>query len=459
VAGIQLTGLVSGLDTASIIDQLMTVERTPRTAISNQQTVATKRQSLLQDIGTKLTALKTASDDLKSIATWGDTQTVASSYEKKLTVTRTAGAPPGGYDVQIASLASAERRTYDYQAPTADGPLQIFEADGTTPRASIDLKAGATVDDAVAAINSSTTAKLYAVNVNGDLVLSARTTGASSGFVAAGAGTETEKVPGADADIFINGKEYKRPTNVITDALPGVTLTLKAKTTASDSLGLTVGAPGPDLTKVTGKVKAFVDAYNAVVTTTRADLAEKPVSGATSTSDLQKGTLFGDTGLSNMLSTLRLAVGSSVAGLVAPGAPSSLADLGISTGAATTGATVNADAVSGKLVLDADKLSAALAANPLGVRTLLGATSGTPGFTQQFQTALAGFQGVDGAIAMRVTSTGQDLKRISDKLTAFDARMDTRQAFYQKQFTALELALQQSQSVGARLSSYISSSG
>jgi flagellar hook-associated protein 2 len=455
MAGIQLTGLVGGLDTASIIDQLMTVERTPRKGITDQQSVATKRQSLLQDIGTRLTALKNATDDLKSIATWGDTQTVGSADEKKLTVTRTGGAPPGGYDVQIAALASAERRTYDFQPPTADGPLQIFEADGTTLRASVNLKAGATVDDAVAAINSSTDAKLYAVNVNGDLVLSARTTGAGSGFVAGGAGAELEKVAGTDADIFINGKEYKRASNVIADALPGVTLTLKGKTAGTDTVGVTVGVPGPDTDKVTSKVKAFVDAYNAVVTTTRAALSEKRVPGATTATDLQKGTLFGDSGLSNMLSTLRLAVGNTVSGLTGL---TSLADLGISTGAATTATTVNADAVNGKLVLDTDKLAAALSSNPLGVRTLLGAQAGVPGFTQQFGTALAGFQGVDGNIASRVTSTGNDLKRISTKLTAFDTRMDARQAFYQKQFTALETALQKSQSVGNSLAGYLNSS-
>lgn len=455
MAGIQLSGLVSGLDTQSIITQLMTVERMPRTKITLDQSAVTKRQSLLQDIATKLTTLKSSVDDLKSISTWGDTQTVTSSDEQKLGVTRTAGAPPGGYDVQIAALASAERRTYDFQPPAADGPLQIFEADGTTLRASVDLKAGATVDDAVAAINASTDAKLYAVNVNGDLVLSAKTTGVASGFSATGAGAQTERVAGTDADIFINGTEYQRSTNVITDALPGVTLTLKRKTAGTDTVGVTVGNPGPSQDTVVAKVKAFVDAYNAVVTTTRADLAEKRVPGATTTADAQKGTLFGDSGLSTMLTSLRSAVGSSVQGMTGL---TSLADLGITTGAANTGTTLNQDSVAGKLTLDTAKLTAALNADPQAVRKLLGGQNGIDGFAQQFGAVLAPFQAPDGIIAGRITSAGTELSRISDQLTQFDARMDMKQTYYQRQFTALETALNQSQSVGSSLAGFLASS-
>src|SRR5919202_816456 len=95
-----------------------------------------------------------------------------------------------GLDTQgiISQLMAVER-----QPRTADGPLEIHNQDGTL-RASVQLKAGATVDDAVGAINSSTDANVYAVNVNGDLVLAAKTTGTTSGFSAVGAGTELEAV-------------------------------------------------------------------------------------------------------------------------------------------------------------------------------------------------------------------------------------------------------------------------
>ena len=455
MAGIQLSGLASGMDTASIISQLMAIERTPRTKITLDQSATTKRQSLLQDLNTKLTALKTANDDLKSVATWLDTQTIESGDATKLTATRTGGAPPGGYDVAITQLATAERRTYAFQSPAADGPLKVLNKDGTE-RASIDLKAGATVDDAVAAINSSTDANIYAVNVNGDLVLAAKSTGDSSEFSATGAGAETERVAGLNAKLTINGAAVERQSNTITDALPGMTLTLKAKTAAGSTVGLTVGTPGPDRDAITKKVQSFITAYNALVTTARADLGEKRVPNPANSADAQKGTLFGDSGLTSMLSTFRSALSAPIAGLTGL---TSLADLGISTGAANTGTTVNQDAVDGKLVLDTDKLNAALDANPLGVRKLLGGLSGTGGFAQSFAALLAPLQGTGGIFDSRVAAATKDLSDIQAKLTTFDARMDAKEDAYNKKFSALETALQKSQSVGNSLSSYLSSLG
>jgi flagellar hook-associated protein 2 len=455
VPGIQLSGLVAGLDTASIIGQLMAVERTPRTKISWDQSATTKRQSLLQDINTKLTALKTANDDLKSISTWLDTQTVESGDSTRLTATRTGGAPPGGYDIAITQLATAERRTYDWQDLTADGPLKILNKDGTE-RASIDLKAGATVDDAVAAINSTTGGDLYAVNVNGDLVLAAKTTGDTSQFSVTGAGTETERVAGLNAKLTINGAAVERQTNTIADALPGVTLNLKAKTSGTATVGLNVGPPGPDKDAITKKVQSFITAYNALVTATRSDLDEKRIPKATSAADAQTGTLFGDSGLTSMLSTFRSTIGAPIAGLTGL---ASLADLGITTGAANTGTTVNQDAVDGKLTLDTAKLSSALDSNPLGVRKLLGGLSGTDGFSQAMAAVIAPLQGTGGILDLRISAATKDLSDIKSKLDTFDARMDSKQAAYQKKFTALEAALQKSQTVGNSLASYMARQG
>jgi flagellar hook-associated protein 2 len=454
MAGIQLSGLVSGLDTQSIISQLMAVERQPRTRITLDQAAATKRQSLLQDLSTKVTSLKSAADALKSAGTWLDTQTVTSTSDAKVGVTRTAGAPPGGYDVTVTRLASAERRTYDYQPPAADGPLTIYEADGTTVRATVDLTAGATVDDAVSAINSSTSANLYAVNVNGDLVLAAKTTGAGSTFSIAGAGTELQRVAGQDALFNVSGTDYTRSANTVSDALPGVTLTLKSKTGA-DPVGITIGGPGPDKDGITAKVKAFVDAYNALVTTARADIGEERVPTAATTIDAQKGTLHGDLGISDMLTALRSTVAAAVPGMTGL---TSLAGLGVSTGGANTGSTISQDAVDGKLSLDTAKLIAALDANPLGVRKLLGGLPGTDGFAQVFGGVIGPYQGIGGTLDQRITSSGKDLTRIKDKLDAFDARMNSRQAYYQKQFTALETALQQSQATQSSLASYLGQS-
>ena len=153
--------------------------------------------------------------------------------------------------------------------------------------------------------------------------------------------------------------------------------TLKGKTAVGATVGVTVGTPGPDKDAIVTKVKAFVTAYNDVVKTARADLTEKPVINGKTTADVQKGTLFGDSGLNAMLSQFRSTLSAPIDGLTGL---KSMGDIGISTGAANKGSTLNQDAIDGLLTVDETKLRASLDADPNGVRALLGGVSGTTGF-------------------------------------------------------------------------------
>src|SRR5262249_41157802 len=141
-----------------------------------------------------------------------------------------------------------------------------------------------------------------------------------------------------------------------------------------------------------------------------------------------------DSGLSTMLSQFRSTLSNAVDGL--SGSYKSMTDLGVSTGAAST--TINQDSLDGKLTLDEDKLRAALDADPQAVRTLLGGTAGTDGFAQSFSKILSNYQGSGGLIQARIASATSDLSDLATKLTNFDARMDSKQALLQKQFTAME---------------------
>ena len=101
-------------------------------------------------------------------------------------------------------------------------------------------------------------------------------------------------------------------------------MTLKGVTASPVSVSTT--QPAVDSDAIAKKITALVDAYNAVVSATRSELTEKRVPTAANTSDLQKGQLFGDTGMNSMLSQLKSTMTQAVAGLGLTG----LADLGIS---------------------------------------------------------------------------------------------------------------------------------
>src|SRR3954471_19317784 len=97
--GITLSGLSSGLDTDSIISQLMAVESQPRQAIADKQALAQARQTALKAIQTKINAVGTASQTLSSVLTWAPAQTADVSDPTKASVRITGGAGPGGYNL------------------------------------------------------------------------------------------------------------------------------------------------------------------------------------------------------------------------------------------------------------------------------------------------------------------------------------------------------------------------
>src|SRR4051795_11175172 len=102
----------SGLDTQSIIDQLIAVDRAPETRLKLKESALEARQSTLTDIGTRLRNLLSAAKDLGSVTTWADTQTGDVSDSSKIAATRLGGAAPGGHDITVSTLARSEQRSY-----------------------------------------------------------------------------------------------------------------------------------------------------------------------------------------------------------------------------------------------------------------------------------------------------------------------------------------------------------
>lgn len=445
MAGISLSGLASGLDTNTMISQIIAAESTGRTLIANQQTQAQARVTKLTAIQGKLSTLQTATNSLSSVANWIPTQSATTSDSTIATATRTGGAAAGSYNVQVLGLASSSQKTFSFTSSSSASTLTF----GST---SVDLAAGASIDDAVNAINQKG-GGVVAVNAQGKLVISSTTTGSASTFSFSGSqlSLDSERV-GQDARYTIDGgAEQTSPTNSVTGAMPGIDLTL----TRTGTVGLTVGVPGPNADSLVSAMKAWVDAYNASQDSIRTATTEQPVKGATSTSDLGKGVLFGDSSLSQLASSLRSSVGSPVSGL--SGTFTSLASIGISTGAATAGATINQDAVNGKLVFDETAFRAALTKDPSAVRTVLGATSGTDGFAQKFNKVLQPVTTAGTGIADRIDQQNATVKQLTTSLTKFDDRLSAREEQLKTQYANMETALNKAQTIQSQLTAQLSS--
>jgi flagellar hook-associated protein 2 len=465
---INFGGLASGLDTNTIIDQLMAIERQPQTRLKLKQQQVDTRKSALSDIDTRLKNLQLAAQDLKSPTLWLDTQSVDVNDSTKVAATRTGGAGTGGYQVQIDTLASASQHWFQYTPPAAD-QLITFDYGGTDPLVtptkhySVQLTTGMTIDDAAAAVNSSSDSPVYASvitlsdGVTKQLAFSSKTTGEDSDFSISGAAgvldTETKTIAGINATGKVNGDDFISQTNTVADAIPGISLTLKGVTGATNPVTVTVGAPGPDKNAIAAKVKGFVDQYNSTVSFIRSKLDEKPVPNATTTADQNKGVLYGDTALSGLLSRMRIAMtGSYTADGTVSSSFDQMTEIGVTTGKSTGSAAINQDSVAGKLTFDQDAFTTALTTDAASVRKMLSGTSTNGGFAQSFDDLLKPVVQTDGTIDQSIKSQDAIRRALSDQITRMDQTLQQKQDLLKSQFAAMEAALQASQSQGQWLS-------
>src|SRR4051794_3851278 len=126
MSSLGMSGLASGVDTSSIVAQLMTLERQATTKYTNKQTKVTAEQAALKGIATKLTALKTAADALKKDGTaWNTTQTVESSDPTRVAVSKTSGAGAGGHSISVDRLAASAQLGYKLGDLTAGGSITV----------------------------------------------------------------------------------------------------------------------------------------------------------------------------------------------------------------------------------------------------------------------------------------------------------------------------------------------
>lgn len=453
---INFGGLASGLDTNSIVDQLMSIERQPETRIKTQQAQISQKKTDLQSIEDALKDLQFAAEDLKSPTLWLDTQSVDVNDPTKIAATRTGGAGTGGYSVTVTQLASASQHWYSYPttAPASDDTI-------TVGGHQITISAGSDITSAANTINSDSASPVYAsvVTTSGGtqmLAFSSKATGNTSDFTVTdslGLLSEdtTRAVVGGDAKGFVGSQAFDEKGNVVADAIPGVSLTLKGVTGPASPVTVTVGAPEPDYNAIAAKAKAFVDKYNSTVDLVRGKLNEAPVPKPQTAGDQLKGDLYGDPMLDGLLSQMRIAVYSSVN--TGNSSLDQLSELGISTGGAVGSGSLNQDAIAGKLTFDQDKFMTAVKSDPTSARKLLSGDSSGPGFAQAFDDLLTpAVAASSGTLDQSISSAGDEYRQLSDQISSMDELLQQKQEMLKKQFADMEAAMQQSQAAAAQVS-------
>jgi flagellar hook-associated protein 2 len=99
-------GLSSGLDTSSIINQLMQIERRPQVALTTRRDQETAARTELSGIRSDVTAIRNMAADLRLTTGW-NRLTAKSSNEEAVSVVAGSAATTGAYSFQVSSVATA----------------------------------------------------------------------------------------------------------------------------------------------------------------------------------------------------------------------------------------------------------------------------------------------------------------------------------------------------------------
>src|SRR5262245_5374284 len=104
---ISFGGLATGLDTNKLIDQLVALERIPAERLAARQADANDRKSIVTDLVSKLTALRSAR---RSVDTPSELHavTATSSDEARVQVTSSGAAQPAQLALRVDALASGQ---------------------------------------------------------------------------------------------------------------------------------------------------------------------------------------------------------------------------------------------------------------------------------------------------------------------------------------------------------------
>lgn len=262
-----IDGLVSGLNTTQIVEQLMAAERVPVDQMTARRDAAKAAVDAFSSIKSKFSAIATAATALERSSGW-TLRTATSSDPTVATVSAANGASLGSFGFVVDRLAKthAVATTADVAATStsiAAGASIDLTVGSTTHSISV---GGGTLAEVVSAINDANVGvRAAAVNTGSGyrLQLTATTSGEDAAFTIAGLSQATAVTSqGQDARlIFGTGPgayDVTSATNTFSDIVPGVTVVAKATSASEVTVNVVSNAAA-----LADKIQALADAVNA----------------------------------------------------------------------------------------------------------------------------------------------------------------------------------------------------
>lgn len=301
---IRMTGLVSGMDTESLIKEMMKAQRLKSTKIENKITKLEWKQEKWKDLNAKIYALYT--DSLAKVRLQGNynAKKAASSNPDKLEVSAANSVPEGQHTIEVKSVASAQFITGSkLNSGTKASYSTKLTALGMEDSIGSSIKISTGGKDTLLEITSDTTvgdvvSKLQEAGLNASFdvnqqrfFISSKKTGVDNAFeitsadsdkqvqfdklglseitktvdedngtVSLSVGANVSKIDPSDAVIIYNNAEIRSDSNVIT--VNGLTITAKNVTAPGEKINISITK---DAQAVYDMVKGFIKSYNEVL--------------------------------------------------------------------------------------------------------------------------------------------------------------------------------------------------
>ncbi|VDH00897.1 Flagellar cap protein [Lysinibacillus sphaericus] len=484
----RIGGIASGMDTESIINDLMKAQRIPLDKVTQKK----------QYFEWQLNDYRSANRDLKGFSDkLFDNVILSKNFNAKNV---TISAPD---DISIKSKGNTEdfSGTFFVKELATNATLQggnvtlkdksattklseldpnqqtwkiSIQAPGKTDVEELEFTKDDTISSVLKTINEKTGIRAFFDEKTGKIGVSAKQSGTSelgegkdiviNGSIADAFGlTGVEATNGTNAVFSYNGLDLTRQSN--TFELDGMEITLKAVSTKTVTFNATT-----DTDKVFETVKGFVDDYNKLIEDLNKKIREpkyrnfQPLSAEQKADMKEKeielweekamsGTLRNDPELSSLLTTMRTALSDSVD--LGNGEKISLSSIGITTSKNYLD--------NGKLIIDETKLKEAISKNPADVHKLFShedkANPENNGLARKLRTAVdatqSSIQKSAGKIgdSNKAFSLGRTLDAMNKQIENFESRMQMVESRYWKQFTAMENAIQRANAQSASLMS------
>ncbi|MCB1154772.1 flagellar filament capping protein FliD [bacterium] len=273
-------GLASGIDSATLIAQLMSIERRPVVRMEQRIQAKQKQLSVYADLKSRLDSLRSAASGIKTASAFSKI-TASSSNEDLVTVSADGTAQTGSHTLKVSQLATNQISvSQGFASNTAEVGTGTFRITKDGEDTDIVLNStNATLKGLRDAINDADIGITASIINDGGatpyrLVLSSDDTGTDNGFttsVIGFSGTEPtfttgggEGIPGQAAQnalLTFDGISVSKSSNEVDDLIEGVTFYLN-DADASKTVNVTLDS---NTDAIVESIQGFVDAYNDVI--------------------------------------------------------------------------------------------------------------------------------------------------------------------------------------------------